>query len=39
MAIHPQKSPAKPVSAMLILTISSGDLIAANYFSFLLPPE
>jgi hypothetical protein len=37
MAIHPRKSPAKPPSAMLISTISSGDLIAAIYFSCLLP--
>jgi len=39
MAIHPQESPAIPSSAVLISTISSGDLIAANYFSCLLPPE
>jgi hypothetical protein len=39
MAIHPQKSPAKPSSAVLISTIFSGDLIAANYFSCLLLPE
>jgi hypothetical protein len=39
MAIHPQKSPAKPSFAMLISTISSGNLIAANYFICLLPLE
>jgi hypothetical protein len=39
MAIHPQKSPAKLSSAVLISTISIGNLIAANYFICLLPPE
>jgi transposase InsO family protein len=35
----PRKLPAKPPSAVLISTISSGDLIAVNYFSCLLPHE
>jgi len=39
MAIHPRKSPAKPSFAVLISTIFSGNLIATNYFSCLLPPE